>query len=29
MGDYYPVALWCDKATFLAGGFDACLSAGE
>ena len=25
MGDYYPVALWCDKATFLAGGFDACL----
>jgi len=25
MGDYYPVALWCDKTTFLAGGFDACL----
>jgi hypothetical protein len=25
MGDYYPVALWCDKATFVAGGFDACL----
>jgi hypothetical protein len=25
MGDYYPVALWCDKATFPAGGFDACL----
>jgi len=24
MGDYYPVALWCDKETFLAGGFDAC-----
>ena len=20
-----PVALWCDKETFLAGGFDACL----
>jgi hypothetical protein len=29
MGDYYPVALWCDKATFVAGGFDACLKAGE
>lgn len=25
MGDYYPVALWCDKATFRAGGFQACL----
>jgi hypothetical protein len=25
MGDYYPVALWCDKATFRAGGFKACL----
>jgi hypothetical protein len=25
MGEYYPVALWCDKATFVAGGFDACL----
>jgi len=25
MGDYYPVALWCDKETFLAGGFRACL----
>jgi hypothetical protein len=25
MGEYYPVALWCDKATFLAGGFDACM----
>jgi hypothetical protein len=29
MGDYYPVALWCDKATFLAGGFDACLREGD
>jgi hypothetical protein len=25
MGEYYPVALWCDKATFVAGGFDACM----
>ena len=29
MGDYYPVALWCDKATFVAGGFEACLKVGE
>jgi hypothetical protein len=29
MGDYYPVALWCDKATFRAGGFQACLKDGE
>jgi hypothetical protein len=29
MGAYYPVALWCDKATFLAGGFDACLRDGD
>ena len=20
MGDYYPVAVWCDKSTFIAGG---------
>lgn len=25
MGNYYPVALWCDKETFRAGGFEACL----
>ena len=25
MGDYYPVALWCDKSMFIAGGFRACL----
>jgi hypothetical protein len=25
MGDYYPVAAWCDKATFIAGGVRACL----
>jgi len=29
MGDYYPVALWCDKATFRAGGFQACLRDGD
>ncbi len=29
MGDYYPVALWCDKETFLAGGFDACFRDGD
>ncbi len=25
MGDYYPVAVWCDKATFIDGGFRECL----
>ena len=25
MRDYYPVAVWCDKSTFVAGGFRACL----
>jgi hypothetical protein len=25
MGDYYPVAVWCDKSTFTAGGVRACL----
>ena len=25
MGDYYPVATWCDKATFERGGWQACL----
>ena len=29
MGDYYPVALWCDQATFRAGGFKACLIDGN
>lgn len=24
MGDYYPVAYWCDKETFIHGGFKAC-----
>ena len=25
MGDYYPVAVWCDKATYQAGGSQACI----
>jgi hypothetical protein len=25
MGDYYPVAVWCDKSTFIAGGWQACI----
>ncbi|MHC1698593.1 MAG: hypothetical protein AB9919_11145 [Geobacteraceae bacterium] len=25
MGDYYPVAVWCDKATFIKGGWQACI----
>ncbi len=25
MGDYYPVAAWCDKSTFVHGGWQACL----
>ncbi|WP_136515430.1 hypothetical protein [Geomonas edaphica] len=25
MGDYYPVAVWCDKATFMHGGWQACM----
>lgn len=25
MGDYYPVAAWCDKSTFVAGGWKACI----
>jgi hypothetical protein len=25
MGDYYPVAVWCDKSTFDHGGWQACI----
>jgi hypothetical protein len=25
MGDYYPVAVWCDKSTFIHGGWQACI----
>ena len=25
MGDYYPDAVWCDKSTFIAGGWQACI----
>ncbi|HJV65519.1 MAG TPA: hypothetical protein VJ550_07300 [Geomonas sp.] len=24
MGDYYPDAVWCDKSTFMHGGWQAC-----
>lgn len=24
MGDYYPVAVWCDRSTFVEGGWQAC-----
>lgn len=27
MGDYYPIAVWCDVHTFKAGGWRACFSA--
>jgi hypothetical protein len=26
MGDYYPVAGWCDKSTFVQGGWQACIT---
>jgi hypothetical protein len=26
MGSYYPVASWCDRAAFKAGGWAACFS---
>jgi len=25
MEDYYPVAVWCDKSTFVHGGWQACI----
>ncbi len=25
MGDYYPVAAWCDRSTFVHGGWQACV----
>lgn len=25
MGDYYPVAAWCDRSTFVHGGWRACI----
>lgn len=27
MGEYYPVAVWCDKSKFVAGGWQACMDA--
>ncbi|HEX9023929.1 MAG TPA: hypothetical protein VF799_08835, partial [Geobacteraceae bacterium] len=29
MGDYYPVAVWCDKSTFIHGGWQACMKNAE
>jgi hypothetical protein len=26
MADYYPVAVWCDKSTFVRGGWQACIN---
>lgn len=26
MGDYYPEAVWCDKSTFVHGGWQACVN---
>ncbi|MGE5259015.1 MAG: hypothetical protein ACM3KE_20260 [Hyphomicrobiales bacterium] len=26
MGDYYPVAVWCDNSTFIHGGWQACIN---
>ena len=26
MGEYYPVAVWCDKSTFIHGGWQACIN---
>jgi len=25
MGDYYPVAAWCNQSTFVQGGWQACI----
>jgi hypothetical protein len=27
MGDYYPVAVWCDVDTFRSGGWRGCFRA--
>ena len=27
MGPYYPEAVWCDRQTFISGGWQACFSA--
>ncbi len=29
MGDYYPVAVWCDKSTFIHGGWQACMKNAQ
>lgn len=28
MGEYYPVAVWCDEPVFIDGGWQACREAG-
>jgi hypothetical protein len=29
MGDYYPEAVWCDRQTFIQGGWRACFRAAD
>ncbi|WAK03823.1 hypothetical protein [Methylobacter sp. YRD-M1] len=29
MGDYYPEAVWCDRQTFISGGWQACFRAAD
>jgi hypothetical protein len=29
MGDYYPEAVWCDRQTFIKGGWQACFRAAH
>ncbi|MEE4239007.1 MAG: hypothetical protein V2I51_19985 [Anderseniella sp.] len=29
MGDYYPEAVWCDRKTFIKGGWRACFHAAD
>ncbi|MFZ2170056.1 MAG: hypothetical protein WAW61_10515 [Methylococcaceae bacterium] len=29
MGEYYPEAVWCDRQTFISGGWQTCFSAAD
>lgn len=29
MGEYYPEAVWCDRQTFISGGWQACFRAAD
>lgn len=29
MGDYYPLAVWCDREIFIKGGWQACFRAAD